>query len=150
MMQSTGPIASCSPKLKAHIPPEPFKKEIVTPLHQHYRQTGASLGNIYLLQSFVKELVAFKDIMGYIFYIIVASLDKRAQLDLSFSRCPLCGNYLPALKIAMAIRGRSFPNLEQKCEMDEINCFVSLVSFLTEVLLYLCREHNVSHQHHYS
>lgn len=45
------------------------------------------------------------------FYIIVASLDKRAQLDLSFCRCPLCGNYLPVLKIAMAVRSRLFPNL---------------------------------------
>lgn len=83
-----------------------------------------------------------------IFYGIVACLDKRAQLDLSLGRCPLCGNYLPALK--MAIRGRSCPNLLQKCEMDEINCFVIPVGCLIKVLFSLHREHNMSYQHHYS
>lgn len=40
----------------------------------------------------------FSKVSWNIFYSIVASLAKRAQLDLSLDKCLLCGNYCPALK----------------------------------------------------
>lgn len=149
-MQSTGPTASCDPNPKAHILPEPFKTEIVTPLHQHYRQTDRVPGQSVSSTILCEKSLLLSKISWNTFYIIVSSLDKRAQLDLSLCGCPICGTYLPALKIALPVGGRSFPDLLQKCEMDEINCCVSLAGFLIEVLLSLCGEHNVSCQHPYS
>lgn len=99
-----------------------------------------SLANLYFFAILCENCSLLSKVSWNIFYSIVVSLDKRAQLDLS-----LIWELLPSSQDA-TIRGRSCPNLLQKCEMDEINCFVIHVGCLIKVLFSLHREHNMSYQ----